>query len=85
MSLPLDYTFCSGVRCKRRGFCARWTENLKADLEKTGVSIERVTLSVAEFSDHDGTCRGDKFIPVAEIPPKTPGKGRDGGQASGNT
>lgn len=69
--LSSDTTFCSGIRCQRRGYCARWIQNLKRDLAAKGIS-HPVTINIAEFSNHDGTCQGNKFLPDSDIEPDAP-------------
>lgn len=55
--LPLDYTFCSGKRCKRTRDCMRYVHRPGHDerFEKS----ER-PISLAQFADADGVC--EKFI-----------------------
>ncbi len=54
--LPLDYTFCSGLRCDRNYLCARYlTPQEKARIP------EGKPISMAQFADHDGKC--EEHIP----------------------
>jgi hypothetical protein len=62
--IPWDYTFCSGSRCAKSRACLRWIRHPWNER----IPKDRM-LSMAEFSDHDGSCRG-KFIPETEEPPK---------------
>jgi len=54
--LPLDYTFCSGLRCKRTKECMRF-------IRRPGLAEhipEHKPISLAQFADQDGVC--EKFI-----------------------
>lgn len=65
MRLPLDYTFCAGLRCERRETCARWTGHFQP-----GDMPASRPISVAQFADHEGKC--DRFISTVTENRQTP-------------
>lgn len=58
-SLPLDYTFCSGLRCPKTITCARHTSHLF----NSDSFSDKKPISLANFSDHNGDC-DNKYIPL---------------------
>jgi hypothetical protein len=55
--LPLDYTFCSGLRCDRTADCLRFIRR-PGHAERFGTYEKQI--AVAQFADADGVC--EKFI-----------------------
>ena len=55
--LPLDYTFCSGLRCHRTAECMRFIRRPGHEARFTNRTLP---ISMAQFADADGVC--EKFI-----------------------
>ena len=53
--MNLDRTFCSGLRCGKTATCALWVGHL-VEMRIPKDSERKVTISVAQFADYDGTC-----------------------------
>lgn len=49
----MDYTFCSGSRCRQRSTCRRWIRLVQNEAMIKGSARP---VSVSEFADHDGKC-----------------------------
>lgn len=68
--MNLDMTFCSGSRCMRANTCERWTENLYKEAERRKWDLDNRPISMAEFADHNGECRGGYIPYLPEYMPR---------------
>lgn len=74
-TIPLDYTFCSGLRCKKANTCLRWVN--RKDNEEMFKKHPHRPISIASFSDHNGDCDRGMYIPESPTKPNEEKENRD--------